>query len=148
TPTLRPDGSILSEPGYDPATGLILVDPPTLPAMVDQPSRADALAALETLDALLDEFAFVDPASRSVALSAMLTAVARGAYPVAPMHVARAPTPGSGKSYLFDIVSAIAAGQPCHVIAAGRKEEETEKRLSACLLCGYSLISIDNVNGE
>ena len=34
------------------------------------------------------------------------------------------------------------------VIAAGRTEEETEKRLGAALLTGQPLITIDNVNGE
>jgi putative DNA primase/helicase len=60
----------------------------------------------------------------------------------------RAPTPGSGKSYLVDLASAIATGQRCPVIAAGRDEAETEKRLGAALLAGYPIISIDNLNGE
>ena len=64
------------------------------------------------------------------------------------MHAARAPTAGSGKSYVFDIASAIAIGQPCPVMAAGRTEEETEKRLGAALLAGQPIINIDNVNGE
>ena len=34
------------------------------------------------------------------------------------------------------------------VMAAGRTEEETEKRLGAALIAGQPLISIDNVNGE
>jgi putative DNA primase/helicase len=33
-------------------------------------------------------------------------------------------------------------------MAAGRTEEETEKRLGAALLAWQPLISIDNVNGE
>ena len=148
TPTLRSDGTILGEAGYDAATGLILMDPPALPPIRKHLSRKDAIAALALLDELLVEFPFLDDASRSVALSALITPVVRGAMPVAPMHVARAPTAGSGKSYLYDTASAIAIGQRCHVIAAGSKEEETEKRLAACVLSGYPLVSIDNVNGE
>jgi putative DNA primase/helicase len=34
------------------------------------------------------------------------------------------------------------------VIAAGRTEEETEKRLGSALLASQSLVTIDNVNGE
>jgi hypothetical protein len=64
------------------------------------------------------------------------------------MHVATAPVPSSGKSYLFDTVSAIATSQAMPVIAAGRTEEETEKRLGAAMLAGQPLITIDNVNGE
>jgi putative DNA primase/helicase len=101
------------------------------------------------LESLFVEFPFKDQkAGLSVALSAAITPVVRGAFAVTPAHVARAPTPGSGKTYLFDTASAIATGQPCHAIAAGRTEEETEKRLAACLLAGYPIINIDNVNGE
>jgi len=148
TQTLRSDGTILEHAGYDVATGLILIDPPALPVIPEHPTRKDAIAALAVLEELLVEFPFLDDASRSVALSALVTPVVRGAMPVAPMHVARAPTAGSGKSYLFDTASAIAIGQRCHVIAAGSRDEETEKRLSACVLSGYPLVSIDNVNGE
>jgi putative DNA primase/helicase len=148
TPTLRPDGSILKASGYDTATRLLLVDPPAMPEIPDQPTREDGEVALRTLNELLDEFPFLDAASRSVALSTLITPVVRGAMTVAPMHVGRAPTAGSGKSFLFDTASAIATGQRCTVIAAGRTEEETEKRLAACVLAGYQLVSIDNVNGE
>ncbi|MER8648410.1 MULTISPECIES: PriCT-2 domain-containing protein [unclassified Mesorhizobium] len=148
TPTLRPDGTILSEPGYDPATRLILIDPPTLPAISERPSRSDALRALSTLDGLLTEFPFADDASRSVALSGLITPVVRGALVVAPLHVVNAPEAGSGKSYIVDLASAIATGQRCPVIAAGRTEEETEKRLGSALMKGQALISIDNLNGE
>jgi putative DNA primase/helicase len=148
TPTLRPDGSILSEPGYDAATGLLLVDPPALPSIPEKPTFDDALEALNLLDGLLDEFAFVDEASRSVALSALITPIARGTFSVTPMHASRAPSSGSGKSYVWDVAAAIALGEVCPIIAAGRDEAETEKRLGSTVLQGYPLVSIDNINGE
>jgi putative DNA primase/helicase len=148
TPTLRPDGSLLVEPGYDPASRMVLMEPPSMPHIPELLSRNDALRALEVLDRLLDEFPFKDKASRSVALSSLITPVVRAAFLVAPMHIACAPTAGTGKSYLFDVAAAIVTGHPCPVMAAGRNEEETEKRLGAALLAGQPIISIDNVNGE
>jgi hypothetical protein len=148
TPTMRSDGSLLLVPGYDARTRLILVDPPPMPAVPQNPTRDDALGALALLESLLDEFPFADQVSRSVALSALITPVVRGAFPVTPMHVISAPEAGSGKSYLLDVAAAIALGQPCPVMAAGRTEEETEKRLGAALLTGQPLISIDNLNGD
>lgn len=148
TPTLRPDGTILSEPGYDPATQLLLMDPPELPKMADRPTKEDALRALEQLDSLLDEFPFVNDASRAVALSCLITPVVRGAMQVAPMHVTSAPVAGSGKSYIIDLAAAISIGQRAPVIAAGRDEAETEKRLVSALFAGQPIISIDNVNGD
>jgi putative DNA primase/helicase len=147
TPTMRPDGSILSEPGYDPATRLLLIDPPPMPRIPNEPTREDALAALELLDDLLEEFPLADPPSRAVALSAAISTVARGAYANVPMHAIRSPEAGTGKSYLNDTVSVIATGKLMPVMAAGKDEAETEKRLGAALLAGQPLISIDNVNG-
>ncbi|WP_462120614.1 PriCT-2 domain-containing protein [Methylorubrum extorquens] len=149
TPVMLPDGSILSKPGYDPRTRLYLAPDPNfaLPPLLDRPDRAEAEAALALLDELLDEFPFVEPVDRSVALSGILTALVRGGMPTAPMHIFRAHTPGSGKSYLVDLICAIATGRRCPVIAAGRTEEETEKRLASLLLEGIPIISIDNLNG-
>jgi hypothetical protein len=148
TQTMRPDGTILDQPGYDPATRLLLVNPPAMPPIPENPTKDDAIAALAKLEALLEEFPLVDAVAKSVALSAFITPVVRGAFSVAPMHVATAPVASSGKSYLFDTASYIALGQAMPVIAAGRNEEETEKRLGAAVLAAQPLICIDNVNGE
>lgn len=148
TPTLRPDGTILCTAGYDAATQLLLLDPPPMPAIPAKPTRKNAMAALACLDELLDEFPFVDAASRSVALSALITPVVRGAVSVTPMHATTAPVPGSGKSYIIDLASGINSGERAPVLTTGRNEEETEKRLVAALLSGQTIISIDNVNGQ
>ena len=74
--------------------------------------------------------------------------IVRGAFPVTPMHASRAPTAGSGKSFLWDTVAAIAIGQLMPVMSTGASEEETEKRLGAALMTGQPLISIDNISGE
>ena len=150
TPTLRPDHSILCEAGYDPTTRLYLapdhsLDLPKIPAF---PTRMQALEALELLDALLVGFPFVSDVDRSVALSALLTPVCRGAMTVAPLHAFRASTAGTGKSYLVDLASVLATGRPCPVTAAGEKGDETEKRLVGLLLDGFPVVSLDNVNGE
>jgi putative DNA primase/helicase len=146
TPTLRADGSILSASGYDPETRLVLMDPPELPHL--EPTRENAEQALLRLDQLLDEVPFADEESRSVALSAMITPVVRAAFPVAPLHIISSPEPGAGKSYVCDIASSIATGQAMPVKAAGRTEEETEKRLASALLAAQPLICLDNCNGE
>jgi putative DNA primase/helicase len=148
TPTLRPDGSILAQPGYDEKTRLYLM-PGALqvPGIATKPTRADAQAKLELLKDLLCEFSFADTESKSVALSALITLTCRGAMDVVPAHVLRAFAAGSGKTYLADIASAIATGSPCPVMAAGRTEEETEKRIGSKALAGTPIIAIDNVNG-
>jgi putative DNA primase/helicase len=159
TQTLRPDGSLLLEPGYDAATGYLLFDPPRMPPIPSEPTRDQALDALDLLDALLDEFPFVfdaganyshtDNPSRSVALSALITPVLRPALPPAvPLHVFKAPAGGTGKSYLADLSSAIATGERCPVISRSPSPDETEKRLVGAALLGQPIISVDNCNGD
>ena len=148
TPTMREDGSLLTTPGYDKASGFILFGAPNMPSIPLQPSRDDALQALALLEELLVDFPLDDEMSKSVALSALITPVVRGAFPVAPMHAFSAAAAGSGKSYLADVAAAIATGKEMPVIAAGKKEEETEKRLGAALMVAQPLISIDNVTGD
>jgi hypothetical protein len=60
------------------------------------------------------------------------------------MYLIRAHTPGTGKSYMVDIIAAIATGRICPVITASYSEEEIEKRLGSVVLSGAALISIDN----
>ncbi len=144
-PTLRDDGSILDQPGYDAETGL-LFDPQgeRFPLLPREPDRATALRALGFLRDLIDSFPFVTSADRSVALSAILTTMIRRSLPTAPLHGFNAPTAGTGKSMLVDLASIIATSRPAPVIAQGKSEEEMEKRLGAALIAGDVMIAIDN----
>ena len=144
TPTLRSDGSLLADPGYDRHSELYLL-PEFGPLTISQrPTRNEAIAALGLLIDLFSEFSFVGPLDRSVALSGLLTSLVRGSLATAPMFLIRAHTPGTGKSYLVDVIATIATGRPCPVITAGKTEEETEKRLGTILLGGSPIVSLDN----
>jgi len=146
TPTLRADGSVLDQEGYDPVTELILVQPPKMQPVPEAPTRDEALTAIKVLDELLDEFPFEDGPSRSVALSALITPVARGACVAVPMHAVTAPTAGTGKTFLWSIAGAIATGElEMPAIAAGGNADEFEKRLNGALIMGLGVFSIDNV---
>lgn len=144
-PTLRADGSILSTPGYDEASGLFY-DPrgTKFPPVPDRPTKDQAAAALMRLQGLIETFPFVDDAARSVALSAMLTAVIRKSLRTSPLHAYTAPAAGSGKSLLVDLASILATGREAGVIAQGKTEEEFEKRLGSMLLAGDPVFAIDN----
>jgi len=150
TPTLRPDGSILDQAGYDPATQLWLAldSGLALPKMAQQPTRKQAEQALKLFEALLKNFPFAEPLDRSVALAAILTAVLRGAFDVVPMFLFVAFEPGSGKSYLADLISIITRGQVCPVITNVESSEEMEKRLGALVLEGTPMVSLDNCSAN
>ncbi len=147
-PTLRRDGSIVSEAGYDDKTRLYMVPDQGLqmPTVLEQPTRADALSALTLLSDLLEGFPFCGEIDKSVALSGLIAPVVRGALGMVPLHAFTAPAPGTGKSYIADVVSAIVSGRICPVATAGKTEEETEKRLGGLLMAGFPVIAIDNVS--
>ncbi len=145
-PTLRPDGSVLSAPGFDAATGMYhFVDADIdLSSLKEQPSRDDALTALATLEELLEEFPFVEEVDRTVQISATITAATRPMYSCVPAHGCTAPDAGTGKSFLADLISLIIIGKMCPVIGVCSEEEEV-KELTAALMSGFPLISLDNV---
>jgi hypothetical protein len=153
-PTLRPDGTILSEDGYDRATGLILdTGGAAFDPLPDNPTREDAVAALAKLKWIIEGFPFVEDdegrsPSRSVALSAVLTAVCRRSLPTAPMHGFTAPTMGTGKSLLTDTVAMLAMGRPATAInqSGDSDGEEERKRLMSLLMQGDPVVVIDNVD--
>ncbi len=148
-PTLRTDGSILDQAGYDRETGLFF-DPGSTQFEVvpSTPLRSDAVQALARLNDLLKGFPWVADSDRAAALSAILTALVRRSLHTAPLIAIRAPKMGSGKSLFIDVVSLIATGRPAPVMSVGRDEDEDRKRLFAALLAGLSIICLDNVSRE
>lgn len=148
-PTIRPDGSVLDFPGYDRPSRLWF-DPRgvTFPEIPDAPTDGDVAEALSDLRGLLSGCAFVAPVDEAVALSAILTALVRGSLPAAPMHAFTASAPGTGKSYLARIVTAIAVGQPVGGLAYSSNAEENRKQIDSALIEGRSVILLDNVDAD
>jgi putative DNA primase/helicase len=149
-PTLRPDGSILRDPGYDPISRYYLMFPDglTVPDIAPAPTKADAAAALGRLKDLISSYPFNSKASRSVGLAMLMTQVLRCAMPVSPMLAVSARAPGTGKSHLVDLCSMVAIGRLCPIMGTGKNDEEAEKRINTMLLAGVPGFSIDNVHRD
>jgi hypothetical protein len=111
-PVLRPDGTILSEEGYDAATGLRL-EPSDLRVVVpDSPTRNDALEALKGLLEVVVDFPFDREVHRAAWVAALLTPLARFAFTgPAPLFLADANTHGAGKGKVLDCASLIVTGK-------------------------------------
>jgi putative DNA primase/helicase len=149
-PFLRRDSSLCERPGYDQASALLFnPEKQTFPPIPLSPTLQDARDALKYLDeTLLEEFPFVEKIDRSVALSAILTALDRRAMATAPLHAFTSPVAGTGKSMLVDLASILASAELAPVIAQGEDEREMEKRLGASLIAGDQIISLDNCDRE
>ncbi len=144
-PTLRRDGSLLLKNGYDKASGLYVDYQGEKVNVLNNPTKQDALDALEILKQPLKDFSFLAEIDRAVILAAMLTAVVNYSIPTTPWTAIDAPIMGSGKSLLADIVSMIATGRKATVISQGNDETEDEKRLGALLMRGVPLLNLDNI---
>jgi hypothetical protein len=147
TPTMRPDGSLLTQPGYDAATRLWYKPAAdvALPPIPERPTKEDAQKSLELLEGLLKEFPFVDRIDESVALAGVMTPVLRGAFDHAPMFFIVAPESGTGKSYLVKLISVVATGRPAPAVVAIDNKEEMEKRLSVVALQAMPILSLNNL---
>ena len=129
-PTLRPDGSVIDRPGYDPITGLLFLGHDTYwEPILEKPTLQDALCALEKLMIVLEGFPFANPESKSAAIAGIPTALIRKSIATAPMIGITAPKMGSGKSLLADTIALIATGKPNGVLSMAENEVEERKRL-------------------
>ena len=145
-PTLRPDGSILDTPGYDEETGLFFNPGQTqFTKIPTNPSKEDAEKALNVLLEVISEFPFVGDESKSVSLSAILTALIRKAIRTAPLHGFTAPKMASGKSLLADVVGLVATGKVNCAIPQADSETEEKKRVLAVLAEGDPVVCFDNI---
>jgi putative DNA primase/helicase len=144
-PVLLPDGRRIQRQGYDAATGLLVDATGDWPSLPDKPTRDHAVEARARIEYLLRYYPWVSPVDRAVALSLILTALARAVVPAAPGHGTDAPTPGSGKSLLIDAAAILSTGAPAAVMDYGRDQDEAAKRLDGMLLAGDAVISVDNI---
>jgi putative DNA primase/helicase len=144
-PTIKANGELMSKPGFYPDIG-ILFDPrgTTFLYVSDQPSKAIAQAALARIVRLVGTFDFVSADDKAVALSLILTAIARPGLPTAPLHGFDAPVAGSGKSKLVDVASIIATG---HRRALPLRAKPARRRVSTLLMRGDPIIALDNCEG-
>ena len=155
SPTLRPDGSMLDQPGYDASTGLYLdLNGTTFPPVPDAPTFDEARSALGRLAEVFQDFLFAvrDPRQTttnpyfSAVLTAVLTLVGRPAIAGnVPLFGVTATAPGSGKGLLVDVISLIGTGRCAPKMGQTLDENEELKRLLALALEGVSVCCIDNV---
>lgn len=149
TPFIRPDGTICSAAGYDPATRVYCALAPscrvTVPAA---PSADDVAAARALLEEAVCDFPFIDDASKAGALAAMITPVVRPMVDgLVPLAILDKPQAGSGATLLAKLVATVATGRDAELVGLSRDDESLQKLVTAMLLAGQPIITFDNVTG-
>jgi hypothetical protein len=147
-PVLRPDGTFATEHGYDAATKLYhwhRGEPyPEIPAA---PTADELVAAVNLVDEVLCDFPWDTTADRANAWGLLLTPLVRPLVSQVPMALVDAPEPGTGKGLLVKIAAIVTMGRAAALMAWPTTEEELEKKATAALMAGSTMIIWDNVEG-
>nr|WP_321464597.1 DNA-primase RepB domain-containing protein [uncultured Desulfobulbus sp.] len=142
------DGGLVIEPGYDERSKMFGVFDPRQFSIPQELSFDAAQAALVLLEDLLVEFHFVSPADKSAALSAIFTAVVRPTLPHAPAFHVKAPSYGSGKSYLCELIGAFASPGSNAKVSYPKTSEEASKAILSLLLTNPAVIEFDDMDTD
>jgi hypothetical protein len=149
-PVLRPNGTVLCVPGYDSSTRIIYHPDPKvyIPEIPVTPTKAEVDAARDLVLEVICDFPFADNASRSNMVALMLTPIVRSAFDgVVPIALLNASNPGSGKSYLANVVSILATGQETEIKSVPSDESEMNRVITMLLMeNNHKVICFDNLN--
>jgi putative DNA primase/helicase len=136
-------------PGYHPNTKLWLHQARgfTLEPLSNNPSPEDIESAKRViLEDVFGDFPFDGDASRAHAVAALILSFVREMVEGStPLHIFDAPTPGTGKTLLVEVIALVGTGRHAEVMAEGQDDDEWRKRLTAVLLKAPGFVVIDNV---
>jgi hypothetical protein len=136
----RPNGTVLTQKGYDAATGLYLTREWDLPEI----TLKDAKALLEEL---VCDFPFKGDAHRSAYFAALITPFARYAFHGnTPMFLFDGNNAGTGKTLLGDTIGMIFGGRPLSRLDMPTSNDEWRKKITTVAMAGDPILFIDNID--
>ena len=145
-PTLRADGSILQNAGYDSRTGLLYRPNDAFPRVADKPSQKQAQAAAVELLEVVKDFPYVADADRSAWLAYVLTLIGRsGVNGCVPMFGFTSTTRGAGKGLGVDCANVIGYGRPAAKKPYTANDDEMRKSITAVAIEALASVLLDNV---
>lgn len=147
-PVLRPDGTFATDHGYDPATRLYHWHRGApYPDVAEQPTPDELANAVALIQEMLTDFPWDTSADRANAWALLLTPLIRAIVGQVPMALVDAPEPGTGKGLLIKIAATITIGRSAGLMAWPTSDEELEKKVTAALMAGNTMMIFDNVEG-
>ena len=147
SPTMRPDGSLVQDEGYDSASRCLYLPSATFPRVSESPTHSDAVIAYSHLAAIFRDFPYVDGSHRSAVIASLLTVLMRSAViGSVPCFMFDAAGPRSGKSLQMDVVSIIATGRAAsRMTFPADDEKELESVLASYAMAGVQIVPFDNI---
>ena len=131
-PMLRPDLTVLDEPGYDPATRLLYLPEPSVEhfRVPNQPTPAELAGARDLLLDLIADFPFVTDDDRiNVLAAARAPILQRAVGGTLPLLVINAPMFGTGKTLLSSLLRRTHGG--VHRTRLPDDADEVRKQITA-----------------
>lgn len=152
-PVFGPDGSLITQPGYNKASGVVYAPPRGYQSLsVPDTITSDNLAeAKKIIEELLQDFPFAcdeagDSPDHDNAIALMLLPFVRDMIDApTPLHLFEASMPGSGKGLLAKVLLWPALGR-VEGMPLDEEEAEVRKIITSAIHKGASLIWFDNVN--
>ena len=147
-PVFTEDGTFNTSVGYQPKSQSYYAPDKRL-KIGDTIATDENVQAAKSLifDELLGEFCFADEASRANALALMLLPFVRPLIEgPTPLHLIDAPTEGSGKGLLADVLTVPFKPDGATLMTEGESDEEWRKRITAVLAEAPSHVMVDNIS--
>ena len=149
TPVFRPDGSLITQPGYDPTTRLLYLPEPGLRLLPipEHPTAVQLSSAVAVINEMIGEFPFVTTHDRANYLGLLITPLLRAIVgPPYKLGAMEAHQRGSGKTLLANMIRHIHGG----VFRGEMPEDDAELRKQISTILDVTtgpVIVIDNVSG-
>jgi hypothetical protein len=148
-PFVRPDGTIVTDPGYDAATRTLLLSDPELEGLTvpEDPTTDDITSAVKLImDEWLGDFPFAADADRANALALVVTPAIRGLVPRAPLAVVDGLQMGVGKNLLADSLLTVYTGEPAKPMNWVDEAEELRKQITSAFRTGAEFFVFDEAH--
>lgn len=147
-PTLRRDGTLLEDEGYDAKTGWFVCFGGVRFGSINQsPTREECQRALDVLLEPFQGFPCASDADFAALAAMLLTAVVRRSLEIAPFIGIDSPIAGTGKTLLARCAGILATGFEPALLAPPDREEELHKGVGAALMAGVAVLLLDNIEG-
>ena len=151
TPAFGKDGRLISDSGYHPRIGSGYFPTRRSQSGVPVEPTPEQITAARSLllDDLFVDFPFATAADRAHAVAAVvLPFIRRMIDGPTPIHLVEAPTMGSGKGLLTNLISIVTTGKTCDARTIPEQEDEVRKMLTAELMQGRPIILLDNISDK
>lgn len=148
-PFVRPDGTIVTEPGYDETTRTLLLADPVFDGLTvpESPSPEQITAARELLlTEWLGDFPFDSDVDRANMLALLVTPAIRGMVPKVPLAVVDGLQMGVGKNLLADGLLTVYTGSAAEPMNWVPESDELRKQITSAFRTGSEFFVFDEAH--